>query len=145
MTSIVSRSREETLRFGYFLARKLRNGGALALAGTLGSGKTTLIKGIAQGLGIRSPIRSPSFVLVSAHKLPGKAAKTFYHFDLYRLKRKTELQELGFAEIVQNPNHILAIEWPEKAKKFLPANTIYLSFALGKHPHERVIKIWQKN
>lgn len=148
MIKVISHSSVETKSLAENLAKLLVNGEILALAGPLGSGKTTFIKGLAKGLKIAQKIRSPSFVMVIPYKLSlrnRKKAKTFYHLDLYRLKRITELRELGFFEILLQKNRLLAIEWPEKVKKFLPRHTIYLSFALGKTASERIIKIWQKN
>jgi len=80
---IVSRSVNETLKIGRIIAKGLCQGDIVCLFGELGSGKTILTKGIAEGLGIRkNKIISPTFVLIREHK----AQLPFYHFDLYRLK-----------------------------------------------------------
>ncbi|MEK6560783.1 MAG: tRNA (adenosine(37)-N6)-threonylcarbamoyltransferase complex ATPase subunit type 1 TsaE, partial [Nitrospirota bacterium] len=80
---ILSKSTDQTLRLGERLAKYLRRGDILCLEGELGSGKTTLIKGIAKGLRIApEKVNSPTFVLMNAYhgRLP------LYHFDLYRLE-----------------------------------------------------------
>ncbi|MBI2507243.1 MAG: tRNA (adenosine(37)-N6)-threonylcarbamoyltransferase complex ATPase subunit type 1 TsaE, partial [Candidatus Niyogibacteria bacterium] len=58
----------------------------LALSGDLGSGKTTFVQGFARGLGIRSKIQSPTFLIMRSYKLPAKSYKLFAHIDAYRLK-----------------------------------------------------------
>lgn len=93
----------------------------LALQGNLGSGKTTFTQGLAKTLGIRGRITSPTFVIL-------KRFKNFYHIDAYRLNKPEEILELGWQEIISNPKNIIVIEWPEKIKKFLPSQTIYLKF-----------------
>jgi len=138
MLSITTRSEEETRRLGKDIAKLLKGGGVLALFGNLGSGKTTFIKGLARGFGIRKAITSPTFVLFRPYPITGK---TFYHFDLYRLKTGRELEELGLNEILRNPKNIVVIEWPQKAKRFLPKGTIQIRFAYGKKSNERLINI----
>lgn len=93
----------------------------LALQGNLGSGKTTFTQGLAKFLKIKGRITSPTFVIL-------KRFKNFYHFDCYRLNKPEEVLELGWREIISNPKNIIVIEWPEKIKKFLPKQTIYLKF-----------------
>ena len=93
----------------------------LALKGNLGSGKTTLTQGLAKALGIKKRITSPTFVIL-------KRFKNFYHIDCYRLRKPEEILELGFREIIANPKNIVVIEWPEKIKKLLPKQTIFLRF-----------------
>jgi len=93
----------------------------LALQGNLGGGKTTFLQGFAKGLNIQDKILSPTFVIM-------KRLGNFYHFDCYRINKPEEILELGFAEIISDPKNIVAIEWPEKIKKYLPKNTIKIDF-----------------
>ncbi len=93
----------------------------VALQGDLGSGKTTFVQGLAKGLGIKENITSPTFTII-------KRYDNFYHIDCYRLDKSEEILELGLKEIISNPKNIIAIEWPERIKKFLPKNTIYYKF-----------------
>ena len=70
-----------------------------------------------------------------------KTVRRFYHFDLYRLRNLRELDDLGFREIIKNKHNIIVIEWPEKAKKFLPTSSKQLIFTHVKaHPNTRIIK-----
>jgi tRNA threonylcarbamoyladenosine biosynthesis protein TsaE len=84
------------------------------LTGTLGAGKTTLVKAFCHQLGITEGLASPSFGIVHEYAGPD----TVYHFDLYRLKSEEELQEIGFEEYLDSP-HWIFIEWPEMAKNVL--------------------------
>ena len=79
----ISNSVDETIKIGTKLAKKLKKGDVVALVGDLGSGKTVFTKGIAKGLGVKSPryVNSPTFVIIKEYK--GKFP--LYHFDLYRL------------------------------------------------------------
>lgn len=142
MVKIISVGEKQTRLIAQSLARKFKGGEVLALEGELGSGKTTFAKGLAQGLRIRQKITSPTFVICRPYPLPGKTQKTFYHFDLYRIKNQKELLELGFREIIADPENIVALEWPEKAKGLLPKNTIRLRFTPRHKADERVIQLW---
>ena|SRR3989344_4964461 len=142
MISVISRSEEETKRIGKDVAQVLKGGEILSLSGNLGSGKTTFVKGMARGFGIRKAITSPTYVLFRPYKL--RRGKTFYHFDLYRLSGGRALRELGLDEILANRQNIVAVEWPQKAKRFLPKGTIQIRFTHGKKPSERLITIWSK-
>lgn len=141
MIQILSRSPRETKLLAKSIAQRLRGGEILTLAGNLGSGKTTFIKGLGEGLRLSRKITSPTFVLMSPYKIPGRARQTFYHFDLHRIKKARELVELGFQDILHNPKHIVAIEWPEVLEKLLPKGVLRLTFAHGNKPYERVIQI----
>ncbi len=105
----------------------------LALQGDLGSGKTTFVQGLAKSLGIRGRVNSPTFVIL-------KRFRNFYHFDCYRINKPEEILGLGWQEIISNPKNIVVIEWPEKIKKFLPKDTIYLKFKFI-NENQREVKI----
>ena len=101
------------------MARKLRPGSFVGLSGPLGSGKTTLIKGICKGLGVKELVRSPYFVIMTQY--PGKFK--VYHFDLFRLESADELSSVGYEEYFYGDG-ICLVEWAEKAKKLLPRERI---------------------
>lgn len=126
----------------------------LALFGDLGSGKTTFIQGLANGLGIKDKITSPTFVIMKSFRIQVLEFKRFYHFDCYRLKNEKDVLALGWQEIIADPRNIVAIEWPEKIKNVLPKETIYLNFKFinpvrsrdsnGVNENQRKIKSWKK-
>jgi tRNA threonylcarbamoyladenosine biosynthesis protein TsaE len=102
----------ETIKLGKKIAKRLRPGDIIFLYGELGAGKTTLIKGIARGLGIKKLIISPSFVLVKEYP-----QKNFFHIDLYRIKDFDFLMS-GLNEYLSKKN-IVAIEWAEKIENLV--------------------------
>lgn len=126
-------SAQETEALGQRLARNLP-ARILALTGALGSGKTTFVKGLAKGLGIKKRICSPSFTLIRQY---GR----FYHVDLYRLENKLKIADLGLEEICQNPYNMIVIEWAERVKKALPSETVWLEFKyLDQNQRKIIIK-----
>lgn len=102
------------------------------MVGDLGSGKTTFVQGVAQGLGIKRRIISPTFILVREYKLPKKlkSFKNFYHFDLYRLDQnlKEEVRNLGFLDLLGKDGNIVFVEWGEKIKDLLPKDSYWINF-----------------
>lgn len=118
-------------RFG-----KLENSLVIALEGELGSGKTTFTQGLAQGLGIKKPVTSPSFILIRRYPLKGG---NFYHIDCYRVQREGELLELGFKEIISEPRAVIVIEWAEKIKNILPRQYLRIQFS-HQAPKKRIIQ-----
>ena len=103
-------SPQETQQLGKNIARICEPGDVILLQGTLGAGKTCLVQGIAEGLGINGPVRSPTFILVNEHY--GRHA--LYHIDLYRLSNGAEIEALGLDEYFQGDG-ITVVEWPERA------------------------------
>lgn len=123
---IISRSAAETFAYGQQLAERLQPGSVVALSGELGAGKTTLVKGIARGLGVSGEITSPTFTLVHEHRggrLP------LYHVDLYRLDSVAEAVGIGLEEYLGG-NGVTVIEWAEKIEPLLPPNTIRLRLTI---------------
>jgi tRNA threonylcarbamoyladenosine biosynthesis protein TsaE len=116
---LVSKSAAATARLGRALGRALRGGEVLALVGPLGSGKTTLARGVAAGLGVSGRVRSPSFTLVS--RLGGRLP--LFHMDLYRLEGAVNLEELGWGE-ADDGRAVAIVEWAEKAVLDAPERTV---------------------
>jgi len=112
---IVTHSPEETQALGRTLGKTVQPGDLVLLCGDLGSGKTCLVKGIAQGLDIQDTVRSPTFVLVATH--PGRL--TLHHIDLYRLDDLREADDLGMDEYLEG-NGICVVEWADKAMPLFP-------------------------
>ena len=148
LTKRITKNFKETQKLGENAAKKIIKNGSrktavvLALSGDLGGGKTTFLQGFARGLGIREKILSPTFVIQKRFELKNKKLKNFYHIDCYRLKNNKParnashsdagrfISEINVKEIIKNPENIVAIEWPEKIKKFIPKNTIFINFKL---------------
>lgn len=135
----VSRSLKDTKRVASdFVEKLLIMGGktsgkavVILLQGNLGSGKTTFVKAVAEILGIKKNITSPTFVLEKVYSMPrvalakwGKTSfTTLVHIDAYRLSGAKDLDLLGWGEMVENPRNLVFVEWPEMVGGIFPENT----------------------
>jgi len=116
MTTAITYSEEDTQKIARELAATLRAGDVLLLSGDLGAGKTTFVRGLAEGLGVDPrEVSSPTFTLV--HEYRGGRLR-LYHADLYRLDRAAT-NDLGLEEIGVKDG-VLAIEWPDRLTHDLP-------------------------
>jgi tRNA threonylcarbamoyladenosine biosynthesis protein TsaE len=105
---VVLRTAEETRAWGERLGRLLRAGDLVVLTGDLGAGKTTLTQGIAEGLGVRGPVTSPTFVIARVHpSLVGGPA--LVHVDAYRLGGFAELDDLDLDTSIEDS--VTIVEW----------------------------------
>ena len=139
LKTFTTTSAAQTRAFGAKLARELKDGEIIALVGHLGSGKTTFIKGLAKGLGVKDTITSPTFVLMKIYKTKHKSIRKFVHVDCYRVPG-IELASIGLTDYLNQPDTVVAIEWAEKLpKNFKP--TIKLKFDVGKKADERIIRV----
>jgi tRNA threonylcarbamoyladenosine biosynthesis protein TsaE len=112
MSETITHSAEETIDFGRRLASTLTPPLIVLLRGDLGAGKTTLVKGIAEGFQAAraEDVTSPTFTLIHEYRGP---TVTLYHIDLYRIDTERELESLALDDLLA-PNSILLIEWGEK-------------------------------
>lgn len=137
MKQLILKSINETIKLGATLGSLISKGDVVALTGELGSGKTTLIKGIAKGLGVKDTryVNSPSFVIVKEYK--GKIP--LYHLDVFRLDDPSTLDTVGYKEFFYGDGATV-IEWADKIRELLPDE--YLDIELFvKGEKEREIKI----
>jgi tRNA threonylcarbamoyladenosine biosynthesis protein TsaE len=93
------------------LAKKLQHCRIMTFTGSLGAGKTTLIRELLRTMGIQEPITSPTFNYVNVYT--NKEGQKFYHFDLYRITSLDDFCAAGFDEYLYQPNSWVLIEWPE--------------------------------
>lgn len=116
-----TRSEDETIALGERLARTLPRGATVLLIGKLGAGKTTLAKGIVQGLGAAPPeeVSSPTFTLIHEYGSP----PAVYHVDLYRLESARDAATLGLDELFDSSAMVL-IEWGERFPELMPPERV---------------------
>lgn len=128
MLKLVSSSADETRRIGGALAAAVPRPAVVLLRGDYGTGKTTLVQGLAAGLGVRGAVRSPSYNIVRLYR--GERG-SLVHVDLYRAHGPAEIDELGIWEFVES-NTVVAVEWPGD---LAPADNDYspitIDFELG--------------
>ncbi|MFM2483157.1 tRNA (adenosine(37)-N6)-threonylcarbamoyltransferase complex ATPase subunit type 1 TsaE [Celerinatantimonas sp. YJH-8] len=126
---------DATVALGAAIAKALQVATTIFLEGTLGAGKTTLTRGIVQGLGHQGQVKSPTYTLVEPYDLGGWQVN---HFDLYRLADPEELEFIGIRDYFGD-HQVSIIEWPEKGEGMLgtPDLTVFLAY----QQHERVAQI----
>jgi tRNA threonylcarbamoyladenosine biosynthesis protein TsaE len=127
----------ESIKLGERLGQLLRGGEVIELASDLGGGKTTLVKGIARGLGLSEEIVSPTFTISRVYKLP--KGQELYHFDFYRLQPEDITAE-ELAEVVGQPDKIVAIEWARQVGTKLPNDRLLIKLTASRET-ERQIEI----
>jgi tRNA threonylcarbamoyladenosine biosynthesis protein TsaE len=133
-----TRSPEETIALGRKLAAELKPPKLVVLTGDLGAGKTTLIKGIAEGFHAakQADVTSPTFTLI--HEYRGKDASVF-HIDLYRVDTPRELETLGLDDLMDE-RAVLLVEWGEKFARFRQERDVEIRIErLGEN--ERMIRL----
>jgi tRNA threonylcarbamoyladenosine biosynthesis protein TsaE len=115
--TIILKDSQATENFGRALAGRLRAGDVVALFGDLGAGKTTLARGLLEGLGHLGDVASPTFPIVQTYDPPDTRLPV-WHVDLYRIEHAAELEELGLDEALVDG--VLLIEWPERLPALWP-------------------------
>lgn len=119
-----SYSPEETMKFGAFLgdlAIKFHKETAIVIAlnGVLGAGKTKLVKGLAEFLGVKEKILSPTFVLAKEFDCHRGPFTKIWHLDLYRFDKYTDLKALDWQDIIKDKNNLILVEWASKFKELV--------------------------
>ncbi|OHB17045.1 MAG: tRNA (adenosine(37)-N6)-threonylcarbamoyltransferase complex ATPase subunit type 1 TsaE [Candidatus Zambryskibacteria bacterium RIFOXYD2_FULL_43_10] len=100
----------------------------VVLQGELGSGKTAFAKALGKMMGINEHIVSPTFVIMKSYNIDWKGFKKLIHVDAYRIESESELLNLGWNELVENPQHLILIEWPERVEGILPKDSRRIFF-----------------
>jgi len=138
------------------VAGLLEPGDLLLLVGELGTGKTTFVQGLAQGLGVTGPVTSPTFTLVRAYGTAGTkagtgaaagtgprgaaAVRTLFHADLFRLERLSDVVDLGLAEMVED-EAVAVVEWGDVAGPVFGPDTLTVCLAADGTEDERTLRL----
>ncbi|MFA4833751.1 MAG: tRNA (adenosine(37)-N6)-threonylcarbamoyltransferase complex ATPase subunit type 1 TsaE [Patescibacteria group bacterium] len=150
MKKIITNSEKKTLALAKKYAKTLKSGTILGLIGNLGAGKTVFIKGLAQGLGLKKNITSPTFVIMKVYPIKSRSTrilpkaklfdgaypikkgkiKNLVHIDAYRLKSAGDLIAIGAGEYFNRTGTLTVIEWADKIKKVLPKRTKYVKIKI---------------
>ncbi len=138
MKTYTTHSADETTELGRQLAAQLKPGTIVLLRGDLGAGKTTLVKGIAEGFNAAraEDVTSPTFTLIHEYRGP---EVTLYHIDLYRIDTQRELDTLALDDLM-TARSILLIEWGEKFERFVRERDVEIAIE-HKGGDERVVKV----
>lgn len=126
-------------QLGASLIAACESGGVITLSGNLGAGKTTLVRGALESLGVTSGVRSPTYTLIEYYELQ---PLSIAHLDLYRLADGEELEYLGYRDYL-NSSTICLIEWPERALGYL--DTVGLEVSIDYDIDGRRVKLLANN
>lgn len=127
---------QELTAWGERFGRAVRPPLVVTISGELGAGKTTLVRAICRGYGVRDEVTSPTFTIV--HQYAGTASPVL-HIDLYRLKGPADLASLGWDELLASDALIL-VEWPERAGAMLPSDHVPIQLEhLPDRPDHRLL------
>ena len=126
-------SEADTRTLGLEIADALEPGDVVALIGDLGTGKTALTGYIAEGLGVKEEISSPTFTIIREYR---SGRLPLYHFDVYRLGSGDELLDIG-AEDMLDGDGVCVIEWADIAADVLPEDSLIVSLSYGGSENER--------
>jgi tRNA threonylcarbamoyladenosine biosynthesis protein TsaE len=119
------------------LLKHSRNRKIFAFYGSMGAGKTTIIKAICENLGAVDIVSSPSFTLVNEYRtLKGE---TLFHIDFYRIKKQEEVYDFGIEEYLTGESYCF-MEWPELIEELLPPETVIVSISVDDH-EQRILSV----
>jgi tRNA threonylcarbamoyladenosine biosynthesis protein TsaE len=143
MKTIFTQSFQETQKLGQKLAQNLISGQIICLSGDLGSGKTTFAQGLLKGLKVKGPYTSPTFVIMkqykpTTHNPQPVTIKNIYHIDAYRVNEK-DILNLGWEEIITQPDNLVIVEWAERIKKIIPPNAKWINFSWEGEKQRKII------
>ena len=136
MIEFSSKSAKETIALGEKLAKKLDGGTVVAFYGGLGMGKTTLISGIAKGMGLTCNVSSPTFAIVNVYGEHNELC----HFDMYRVESWDDLYSTGFFDYI-DMGSVLCVEWSENIEGALPPDAIRITISKGESEEERLFEM----
>lgn len=136
MIKILSNGEQQTYDLGYKLGTLLQRKDIVCMTGDLGAGKTTLTKGIAEGLGVTECVTSPTFTII--HEYMGRMP--LYHFDVYRIQHVEEMEDLGYEEYFYGDG-VCIIEWASQIEEIIPKEHLWIHMTKNMEQDCREIEI----
>lgn len=133
---MLMKNEDDVRRFGRQLGAEAQPGLIIALTGDLGTGKTTLTKAIADGLGVTETITSPTFNIVKEYE---SGRLPLYHFDVYRIADPDEMYELGYEEYFFGEG-VCVVEWAELIEDMIPEEAVRIEMDYGEREGERIYR-----
>ena len=137
MTRIHIVNEKDTEKLGENIGQKVQPGTVIALIGDLGTGKTTLTKSIARGLGVTETVTSPTFNIIREYR---SGRLPLYHFDVYRIGDPDEMFELGYEEYFYGDG-VCVVEWADIIEELLPEDAVVITIDRGASDEEREYEI----
>ncbi len=116
-------SEKGMLELGNSVAGRIKPPKVIELVGDVGAGKTTFVRGLAEGLGVKEPVTSPSFTISKSYAFPGG---TLIHYDFYRLPDPGLMLD-DLAESISDPNSIVVVEWADTVENILPEDCMRIN------------------
>lgn len=130
---------DDTVAAGEALAAVLRRGDIVLLSGTLGAGKTTFVKGVAKGLGVKERVTSPTFTMVRQHACANdQGIVTLHHCDVYRVDSLNEVVDLALGELVEE-SALALVEWGDLAASVFGRDVMTIDFLVDNEDHRTLI------
>lgn len=126
-------SEKETEKLGEAIGRAAVPGMVIALIGDLGTGKTTLTKSVARGLGVTETVTSPTFNIIREYR---SGRIPLFHFDVYRIADPEEMYELGYEEYFYGDG-VCVVEWADLIEELLPEDAVIIRMDRGASEEER--------
>lgn len=127
---------DDLKKFAKEFASGLKGGDVIGLVGDLGAGKTTFTRFVAEELGVREEVKSPTFILVREYSaspgVAGRNIRKLVHADAYRLENEDELWAIGFDDLADDPESVVIVEWADKVPSLRDYSTYReLRFSFG--------------
>ena len=127
------KSEQAMLEYGRDFAKKITVPIVIELVGDVGVGKTTFVRGLAEGLGVKESVTSPSFMISKEYALPGGGS--LVHYDFYRLKEPGLMMD-DLMEKIDNPQNVVVVEWGESVADLLPENHVKIEIEYSEKGRE---------
>lgn len=144
MKTIILKTEKDTQKLARSIAKSLKGGEIIALSGELGAGKTTFTQYLAEALGVKEHVNSPTFVIMRIYKTSKRPLHDFVHVDAYRLDNDSDLETIGLDQYIGQPHAVVVVEWAERLPHLIKDHDKMIRLDFIIKGSQRVIKIINK-